>query len=413
MSLSVMVQPGASRPISKRPIPKRGDAFGGGRARVAIFGDTVVIGADVENGDAKGVNGDQNSNGYFRSGAAYVFTRSGTTWSQQAYLKASNNSADFGIRFGYSVAIAGETVVVGGMFDRSNATGVNGDQNDSSAISSGAAYVFTRSGTTWTQQAYLKASNTDVGDLFGVAVAITGDTAVVGAEGEDSNATGVNGDQSDNSYDFAGAAYIFTRDGTTWSQQAYLKASNTYSDDGFGQSVAISDDTVVVGAYYKWGETGAAYVFTRIGAAWSQQAYLQASNVRPTDRFGQAVAISGDTIMVGAWLEDSNATGVNGDQLDNSFADAGAVYLFTRSGTAWTQQAYLKASNTGAGDNFGVSMAISGDTVVIGAQGEASNATGVNGSQSNDSFSGAGAAYVFKLDLNSGQETIFNGGFED
>ena len=132
------------------------------------------------------------------------------------------------------MAVSGDTVVVGAHREDSNATGVNGNQSDNSAVDAGAAYVFVRSGTTWSQQAYLKASNTGAGDCFGCSVAVSGDTVVVGALGEDSNATGVNGNQSDNSAADAGAAYVFVRSGTTWSQQAYLKASNTGAGDLFG-----------------------------------------------------------------------------------------------------------------------------------------------------------------------------------
>jgi hypothetical protein len=138
---------------------------------------------------------------------------------QQAYLKASNTEA--GDQFGLAVAISGDTVVVGAPTEDSNATGVNGNQGDNNAASSGAAYVFVRNGTTWSQQAYLKASNTGAGDLFGRAVAISGDTIVVGANGEDSDGTGVNGNrQGNNSSSSSGAAYVFVRNGTTWSQQA-------------------------------------------------------------------------------------------------------------------------------------------------------------------------------------------------
>ena len=168
---------------------------------------------------------------------------------QQAYLKASNAEAhDY---FGFSVAVSGDTVVVGAPGESSTATGVNGDQSDNSAIEPGAAYVFVRTGGIWSQQAYLKASNTGAGDTFGYRVAISGDTIVVGAIWEASNATGVNGNQSDNSAVGSGAAYVFVRSGTTWSQQAYLKASNTEADDQFGYSVAVSGDTVVVGAPYE------------------------------------------------------------------------------------------------------------------------------------------------------------------
>ena len=175
---------------------------------MAVSGDTVVVGAENEDSNATGVNCDQSDNSAPTSGAAYVFVRNGTTWSQQAYLKASNTEASD--NFGGSVAVSGDTVVVAARSERSNATGVNGDQSDNFATASGAAYVFVRNGTSWSQQAYLKASNTGAGDTFGVSVAVSGDTVVVGAEKEDSNATGVNGNQSDNSAVLAGAAYVFT-----------------------------------------------------------------------------------------------------------------------------------------------------------------------------------------------------------
>jgi len=245
---------------------------------------------------------------------------------QQAYLKAPNGDA--GDLLGqWSVAISGDTVVVGTPLESSNATGVNGDQNNNSASASGAAYVFVRNGTNWTHQAYLKASNTEAYDEFGYWVAISGDTVVVGAIRESSNATGVNGYQSNNTASSSGAAYVFVRRGTNWSQQAYLKASNT-------------------GTF---------------------------------DRFGGSVSVSGDTIVVGAAGESSSATGVNGNQNDNSAIQAGAAYVFVRNGTNWTQQAYLKASNAEAIDAFGDAVAVSGDTVVVAAPNEKSNATGVNG----------------------------------
>ena len=145
-------------------------------------------------------------------------------------------------------------------------------------------------------------------------------------------------------------------------QQAYLKASNTGAYNYFGYSVAISGDTVVVGAY----QVRAAYVFVRSSGSWTQQAYLQASNTEAYDQFGISVAISGDTVVVGASGNSSNATGVNGTQSNNNAGSSGAAYVFVRSSGTWTQQAYLKASNTDANDRFGGSVAISGDTVVVG-----------------------------------------------
>ncbi len=382
-----------------------GDSFGGS---VAVSGNTMVVGAPSECSNATGVNGNQNDNSAGSSGAAYVFVRSASGWSQEAYLKASNTGAND--QFGTTLAVSGDTVVIGAPGESSQATGVNGNQSDNDAPYSGAAYVFVRSGTNWTQQAYLKASNTELLDLFGISVTVSGDTIVVGANRESSRATGVNGDESDNSAQYAGAAYVFVRSGTNWSQQAYLKASNTGGPGYFGGSVSVSRDTVVVGAGGEGSSAtgvngsqndtnapyaGAAYVFVRSGTNWTQQAYLKASNSGSNNYFGGAVSISGETVAIGANGEPSNATGVNGNQSDKSALNSGAAYVFVRRGTNWSQEAYLKASNTEAEDLFGLSISISGDIVAIGATGESSNATGVNGSQNDNTAPNAGAAYVF------------------
>ena len=382
-----------------------GDEFG---YSVAVSGDTVVAGAYGESSDATGIDGDQTDNTAPQAGATYVFVRNGVTWTQQAYLKASNTDASD--RFGYSVAVSGNTTVVGAYLEASSAKGINGDQADNSASQAGAAYVFIRNGMTWTQQAYLKASNTEAGDLFGCSVGISGDTLVAGAFGEDSDATGINGNQIDNSASQAGAAYVFVRSGVTWTQQAYLKASNTDAFDLFGYSAAVSGDTVVVGAYGEAShateidgdqtdnsapEAGAVYVFARNGVTWTQQAYLKASNTNGGDGFGYSVAASSDTVVAGAFGEDGNSTGINGDQTNNSAPQSGAAYVFLRNGVIWTQQTYLKASNTDAGDFFGYSVAVSGDTTVVGAYSEASDANGVDGNQADDHAPQAGAVYVF------------------
>jgi hypothetical protein len=385
-----------------------GDLFG---YSVASSGNTLVVGAVSEDSEATGVNGNQAGFGASDSGAAYVFTRSGTTWSQQAYLKASNTGPDD--RFGYSVAVSVDTVVVGAIEEDSSSTGVNGVSNES-GFGSGAAYVFIRGGSTWSQQAFIKASNTGSADKFGNAVAIAGDTVIVGAFEEDGSNSGVNSTPFDNFSNFnSGAGYVFTRSGTSWSQQAYFKASNTPIGSGggdqFGHSIAISGDTLVVGAPTEdsgttgvngisdetSSDSGAAYVFVRSAGVWTQQAYLKASNTGIGDNFGQSVALSGDTLVVGANLEDSNATGVDGNEGDNSSSSSGAAYVFVRSGSTWTQQAYLKASNTGSSDRFGFSVAVSGNTVVVGAPEEDSNSTGVNANQTDNSASSSGAAYVY------------------
>lgn len=433
---------------------------------IALYGDTLVVGSPEEDSSSTGVNGVQNNNLAEESGAVYVFVRNGNTWSQQAYLKASNTDAKD--RFGSAVAIFGDTIVVGAPWEASSARSVNGDQADNSVPLAGAAYVFTRTGSVWSQQAYLKASNADLYDGFGAAVAISGNTITVGAPYEDGGSQGLNGDPSDNSAPGSGAAYIFTRVGSTWSQRAYLKSSDSFGEDDyygdwFGSSIAMSGNTIVIGALWSRYTHGAAYVFAGSGSTWTEQAKLQPF---PTlsdydDYFGQYVAISGDTIVVGApgeaskhiaprhqssdnstfyagaayvfvrsgttWQfqtmlkasntetkdsfssvgiygntivvgavgEDSNAKGSNGDQTNNAATDAGAVYVFKRNGTQWAQKAYLKASNTGASDNFGGNVAIFGGTVVVGAIGEDSKAKIINGGQADNSASAAGAAYVF------------------
>jgi len=392
-----------------------GDQFG---FAVALSGDTLAVGAFREDSAAIGINGDQSDNSATDSGAAYVFTRDGAgTWSQQAYIKASNSEADdwFG-----SVVLSGDTLVVNHINDDSAATGINGDQSDNSAANAGAVHTFTRDGAgIWSQQAYVKASNANAGDLFGSRLEISGDTLAVGASDEDSAATGINSDQSDNTAVDASAAYMFTRDPAgVWSQQAYIKASNTDAGDKF-VSIALSGDRFAVGARAEDSAAtgidgdqsdnsaagaGATYAFTRDAAGvWSQQAYIKASNTDAGDAFGASVELSGDTIAVGGQGEDSAATGIDGDQSDNSAAFSGAVWVFTDDGTGvWSQQAYIKASNTDAGDEFGSRVALWGDTLAVGADGEDSAATGINGDQSNTGFSGTVVAvHAFGSDRNA------------
>jgi hypothetical protein len=309
---------------------------------------------------------------------------------QQAYIKpADPNSL---LYFGNSVALSGDTLVVGAPAD------------DVIPFITQAVYVFTRTGDTWSQQARLRASHPESQDRFGFSVALDGDTLVVGAPGEDSNATRTtNGNQVDNSATDSGAVYVFTRTGTTWSQQAYIKASNTGAGDRFGWKVALAGDTLAVSApdedsnssgvngnqaNNSTADAGAVYVFTRTGTTWNQQAYIKASNPDSLDVFGIGLALAGDgnTLAVGAVGEDSLATGIDGNQGNAVPPDElllylpGAVYTFTRSNGVWTQVAYIKASNTGrTQDAFGNAVALSGDgnTLAVGAPNEESNATGV------------------------------------
>jgi hypothetical protein len=310
--------------------------------------------------------------------------------------------------------------------------------NNAGAVAGGnvtdVAVTCSGSDFTWVQDAYLKASNAGADDNFGSSVAISGSTIVVGAYEEDSNQTTIdNTDGSasaDNSASLSGAVYVFKRDTNgDWIQDAYLKASNAEGGDYFGYSVAISGSTIVVGAYLEDSNqttitnndgqpglpdnnsasaAGAVYVFKRdTNGDWIQDAYLKASNAGANDYFGHSVAISGSTIVVGAYGEDSALTTINNADgfasADNSANNAGAVYVFKRDAAGdWIQDAYLKASNAEANDNFGTSVAISGSTIVVGANQEDSNQTTItnaDGSASaNNSASQSGAVYVFKRD---------------
>ncbi|MEZ5477274.1 MAG: FG-GAP repeat protein [Thiolinea sp.] len=296
------------------------------------------------------------------AGAVYPLTIDPTV-SQAAYIKASNTGAFD--QFGWSVSLYDNTLAVGAYNEDSNATGINGDQTNNSASNSGAVYVFVRNGTTWTQEAYIKASNTGSVDGFGFSVSVYQNTLAVGAGAEDSNATGINGDQTNNLASAAGAVYVFVRSGTTWTQEAYIKASNTNANDGFGFSVSVYQNTLAVGAGAEESNAtgingdqtnnlasaaGAVYVFVRSGTTWTQEAYIKASNTEAFDEFGQSVSLYDNTLVVGAVGEESNTTGINGDQTNNLAPGAGAVYVFVRSGTTWTQEAYIKASNADADD---------------------------------------------------------------
>jgi hypothetical protein len=352
-------------------------------------------------------------------GARYPITIDPTV--QQAYLKpAAVGISQAGDWFGYSVAVSGNTVVVGAPQEDSSSLGVNSLPNELAAGSAGAAYVFSESGGVWTQEAYLKPAAVgpggQAGDHFGFSVAVSGDTVVVGAIAEDSASTGVNSTPIEGATD-SGAAYVFVRSGGVWSQQAYLKpgaVGASQASDEFGWSVAISGDTAAVGAYNEASSTtginsspnelapgaGAAYVFARSGGVWNQQAYLKPAAVgtaQANDHFGAAIAVSGDTVVVGAFQEDSSSTGINSTP-NEAAGGAGAAYVFARTGSVWSQQAYLKPAVVGpngqAGHLFGTSVAISEDTVAVGADHESSSTLGVN-STPNDGAGSSGAVYVF------------------
>lgn len=373
------------------------DNFG---SSVALDGDTAVIGAWLDE--------DPNGDG---AGSAYVFERGDDGWSQQAKLAAGDG--DSGDRFGVSVALSGDTALIGAYQDE--------DPNGSDA---GAAYVFTRNGTDWSQQAKLAPDDGDFGDLFGLRVAIDGDTALIGApddedpNGEDAGSAyvfergndgwsqraklapsdgvqnttfgvgmaldgttaliGNNRDIEPNGL-YGGSAYIFENGQDGWSEQAKLAAEDGDQQDRFGEAVAIDGGTAVIGAGFdedpNGSQAGSAYVFTDGTDGWSQQTKLTPEDGDSGDMFGRAVAVDGDTAVIGArWDEDPNGY------------RAGSAYVFTRGDDGWSQEAKLAAADGRDGDWFGEAVALSGTTTLIGANG----VEGPNGDAS-------GAAYAFQI----------------
>lgn len=318
------------------------------------------------------------------------------------YIKASNSDAED--YFGESVALSedGGTLVVGTRWEDSNATGIDGNQADNSATSAGAAYVFVRDDLgAWTQQAYIKAWNTDANDDFGRSVTVSddGNTLAVGAYMEDGDASGSGG----NDLEWSGAVYVYERDiSGTWSLSTYLKASDAAEVGFFGTAVELSGDgqTLAVGATAT-GRAGAIYVYGRDGSGWAQQVRLDAPE-EVVGSFGFNVAMSddGDTLATGSTFQHSGIPGIGGDPSDISAEYSGAVYVYQRDDVGtWSQQEYIKASNPGAGDNFG-EVALSGDgrTLAVGSRDESSSATGIGGDQSDDSAESAGAVYLYSLD---------------
>ena len=303
-------------------IPGANGSFG---TAVDISGDTIVVGENRADGPGN------------NAGRAHVFVRSGTTWSKQAELSASDAGADD--RFGFSVAISGDTIVVGAY------------REDQRATDAGAAYVFFRIGTNWMQQQKLTASDGAINDWFAYSVDIDGDTIVTGNRG------------------VRNGAYVFARRGTTWTQQQKLNPSPVDSAAQYGFEIGISGKTVVVGAPVDR-PAPSAFVWVRNGTSWTQQQKITGNDTTFGDWFGNAVDIDGDGLVIGSYQ-------------DNSIQ--GSAYVFTRIGTTWTQQKRLNASNERNFTFFGISVAIKGNTVVAGS---------LNGDSPNGQ--GTGSAYVFE-----------------
>ena len=309
--------------VSIQPLPEDqllvasdGLEFEGFGTSVAVDGDTMVVGAVSANATVGG-----------RQGAAYVFTRTGNTWTETQKLTASDGQ--FFDAFGQSVAIDGDTIVIG-------AYQANRDE--------GAAYIFTRTGNTWTETQKLTAQNNQLPESFGFSVLIEGDTIIVGSP----NFLG---------FQATGLAYVYSRSGNTWTETQILNAPDGQDENSFGESIAIDGDTIVIGAVSAGstvdGIEGAAYIFTRTGEFWRDPVELTPANLEGFVQFGISVAIDGDRVVVGANLE-------------------GAAYIFTRTGNTWTETQKLTSPDPLPPDQFGISsdqfgnaVAIQGDTVVV------------------------------------------------
>ncbi|MGE3172043.1 MAG: cadherin-like beta sandwich domain-containing protein [Planctomycetota bacterium] len=393
-----------------------GDALGRAPA-IALDGDVLVVGAPLEDSAVPGTTGTGGDDGLADSGAAVVFVRRDGVWSQQALLKAANPGD--GDQFGSSVAIAGEVIAVGAPWEDSAGSGVDsGLDGDDSLTSSGAVYLFRRSGEQWFQEAYVKALVPGLGDGFGERVALDGDTLAVGVPLEDSAGVGPDsGMEADDSVPNSGAVYVFERLGGGWTQTAYLKAPNTGLNDWFGKALALRGDTLAVGAPNEGsaasgvdgdpfddslGLSGAVFVFARSAGAWQQRAYLKALVPGAGDRFGSTLALGDELLAVGAPGEASAAVGTLGDataQQDDTAPGAGAVLVFARAAGSWEQRAFLKATNTDAGDAFGSSLALGDALLLVGAPHEASGGAGVrSGAEADDGSAAAGAVYAFAPD---------------
>jgi hypothetical protein len=329
-SAYVFVRSGATWSLQQKLEASDGATFEWFGVTAALEGDTLAIGASL----------DQTPSG----GSVYLFTRSGTTWSEQQRLEASDGTT-LG-QFGLSLALSGDTLAVGA--PSASFPGASGR---------GAAYVFMRSGGTWSLQQDLAASDGGASHAFG-RVALSAGELVVGAATGNSPAAGG-----------TGAAYVFELSGNTWSQAQKLLAADGWNDQ-FGSSVAVSADTALIGAPFDQtiaGDmAGSVYVFVRSGGTWTLQQRLMPSDGSPNAEFGQAVALQGDTAVVGAPGEDTSH-GVN----------VGSAYVFVRSGATWTQQQKLLPPSPQGLEQFGGSVALSGDTAIVGQAKEVGGAAHV------------------------------------
>lgn len=390
----------------KAPNAGTGDSFG---YSVSIDGETLVVSAKQEDSNLTTItsgSGASFDNSAADSGAVYVYTRSVSSWALQAYIKASNSqSEDY---FGDAISLHRNILAVGAYGEDSNQTTITngfGASSDNSLLNSGAVYVYQRSGSSWTQVAYIKASNGNSLDRFGSSVSVWNDTIAVGASGEDSNqVTITNGTTSslNNSLTDSGAVYVYRKSASSWIQEAYLKSQYSSSSALYGSAVSLENDTLVVGAPGKLGNTGEVAIFKRSNNSWGEIDTMTAVNRTNSTYYGSTLAFNKDTLVVGSPNEKSTQNTITngpGASSDVSQPFTGAAYVYRFDGSFWRQEAYIKASNSNGEHFFSSSLAIDGNTLIVGAYGERSNLTTItNGpsASSDNSLTNAGAAYVFQ-----------------
>lgn len=341
-------------------------------------------------------------------------------WSQEAYLKAPNADADD--EFGFAIALSGNMLAAGAEHESSSQNTITMtplNRQDNSASNSGGVYVFLRNGNLWSMDAFIKAANAEGDDFFGHDLTLSDNTLAVGAYSESSNQTSIsnNATASANNDAFnSGAVYVYRRSTSGWAQEAYIKASNNGENDNFGFAVALYGDILAVGACNEDSsyitnvmdsnedliESGAVYIYKRSGSTWAQESFLKAVNAGENDFFGDALSLSGDTLAVGVSYEDSSQTTVtNGPTplINDELLESGATYIFRRTATSWSQEAYIKAGNAGSEDYFGWAVALSGEALAVGATGESSLRNTIRNdgdADSNNSSPQSGAVYVYR-----------------
>lgn len=421
---------GAEEAFIKAMYPETNDTFG---YSVALSGDTLAVGATSEDSAIAGVNGDQTNNAAAESGAVYVFVREGASWRQQAYLKSSK--PEEGNYFGGAVALDGDTLLVG---EPRTTPYPNGDEN--AEPRPGIVHVFTRQAGEWTHQTSI-ASPSSGADMFGYSLALTQDTIAIGAPNDAAggrNAGAVYTLARDGAWgplhkltarestaddvfgwalalqgdrmlvgapakslvaEHVGKVVAFARSGGSWQEQQVLRAEVAETGGCFGWSVALQGDLAAVGApfasLFRVTPRGQAFVYQWSGASWALSKSLHATVPRDSDYFGSSVGFSGNALVVAASGDSSGGRGLNADPNEGQLTQSGAVYLFGRQSDDWIRTAFVKAGNAAANMSLGQATAVSGDTIVVGAINESSAASGVNG-EPRGTTSGSGAVYVFR-----------------